>query len=390
MTLRARRVVERLPWVAHGGIDEAELERQGLEPENLLDFSTGVNPWGPPPMVQEALKDVPIGPYPDPSAVRLRRAIGTALGVSPDEVLVGHGASELIQLVAWAYITQRRRVMIWGPTYGEYERVTRLMGARPIVYRQDVEGPGAWDRIAVERALARERPHVAFLCNPNNPTGHRLSGADIRRWTQRYPDTLFVIDESYAALAGGSDLLDGTQPIPANCVVLRSLTKDYGLAGLRLGYAVAPAPIITTLRRCQIPWSVGTMAQVAGIVVFTDPTVSVWLRQVVQNLRELGDRLRQSVQSLGFRVLAGTTPFFLIHVGDATLVRNCLLRQYRILVRDCTSFGLPAWIRVMPRLEASNARLVQALQDIRELIKDRTLQDERVLDGFPGRPKFNR
>jgi len=366
MTLKPRREVEILPPVVHGGVHEAELEALGIGPEEVLDFSTGINPLGPPPAVRTALQDVPIGRYPDPSAIRLRRAIGAVLGVSPDEVLVGNGASELIMLVALAYFRPRRRVLILGPTYGEYERVTRLMGAWPVVIHRDVEDPTAWDPGAVDRTLADSRPHAVFICNPNNPTGHRFDHSDIRRWVRRYPDTLFVVDESYAGLAGGSDFLWQAQSLPANLIVVRSLTKDYGLAGLRLGYAVASIPVIAHLGRCQTPWSVNVVAQGAGLVVFTDPTVPVWLRQAVRRLQELSDSLRRALVSAGFRVLPTATPFFLVHVGNATRVRQTLLRDHRILVRDCTSFGLPAWVRVMPGLQEANLRLVRALTEVRE------------------------
>jgi len=370
MTLKPRREVESLGPVVHGGVNEAELEALGIGPEELLDFSTGINPLGPPPAVRTALQDVPIERYPDPSAIRLRRAIGAVLGVSPDEVLLGNGASELIMLVALAYFRHRQRVMILGPTYGEYERVTRLMGARPVVVPRDVEDPTAWDPVAVDRTLADSRPHVVFICNPNNPTGHRFGDSDIRRWVRRYPDTLFVIDESYAGLAGGPDFLRQAQPPPANLIVVRSLTKDYGLAGLRLGYAVASAPVIARLGRCQTPWSVNVAAQVAGLVVFTDPTVPIWLRQAVRRLWRFSDSLRRALVSAGFRVLPTATPFFLVHVGNATQVRQALLRDHRILVRDCTSFGLPAWIRVMPGLQEANLRLVRALMEVREWTRE--------------------
>lgn len=343
----------------HGGVDPEELARLGLRPEQVLDFSANVNPFGPSPAVRRAVSEVVFDRYPDRACGDLRRGLARRHGVADDQVLVGNGSSELIWLAAIAYLTPGDRVLVLGPTFGEYERSAQLMGAEVITCRATVEAALRPPLDAFGVQLSECRPRLAFLANPNNPTGQMIPPGRACALATRHPHTLFLSDEAYADCA-----VEPTEPVgslPANVLRLRSLTKAHGLAGLRLGYAVGHRDVVSALRTAQPPWSVNALAQAAGLAALQDEahrssTVASWARAAI----ELTNQLRAA----GFAPVPADVPFFLLPVGDAVRVRAMLLRR-GLLVRDCTSFGLPGHVRISARARADNARLVEALVAVR-------------------------
>ncbi len=346
---------------AHGGPDHEELARLGLRPEDVLDFSASVNAYGPPPGVRTALAAADITRYPDRHATALRRAIAEQAGLVPDQVLAGNGAAQLIWLVALAYLRPGDTTLIIGPTFGEYRVASQLMGARAIIWRAGWERAFVPDPAELMTALRIHRPRLVWLCNPNNPTGVYLDRDALSLLREAAPDALWVIDEAYRPFVA--------EPWPSapliadgNVVLIRSLTKEHALPGVRLGYALAAAPIIEVLARAQPPWSVNAMAQAAGLAALAD---RAHVAATVARLREEAQRLRTGLQAQGWTVLPTATHFFLVHVGDAAAVRARLLREHRIQVRDCASFGLPAWIRVAARRPEENDRLLAAMEALR-------------------------
>lgn len=274
MVIPARPEVESLPPSIHGGVDLAEIALLEISRDAILDFSTNINPLGPPPGLRKALVRGCISRYPDRSAVQLRAAIAEHLNVHPEQVLVGNGASQIIELVGLAYIRPGTRILILGPTYGEYERIARLMGGQ--VVWQWIHPKAEPPKVEVlGNAWESARPHLVFLCNPNNPTGVWLDRERLFAQCRRRANTLFVMDESYIHFV--EPHLTEREDIPENVVLIRSLTKDFALAGLRLGYAVASQAIVERLARCQPPWSINAMAQAAGMAIFTDPSAFRWL-----------------------------------------------------------------------------------------------------------------
>jgi histidinol-phosphate aminotransferase len=340
----------------HGGVDLSELSRLGLRPEDIDDFSANVNPFGPSPTVREAVNRVAFDRYPDRMCLELRSELAARHGVAEERVLVGNGSSELIWLAAVAYLKPGDRVAILGPTFSGYERAARLMGAEVSTCRAREEENFSPPRDAFARSIEELRPRLAFLANPNNPTGTSVATPRVYDLAAQHPKTVFVLDEAYARCCGG-----GPQEGPPNLLRLRSLTKAHGLAGLRLGYCVGTEAVLTTLRAAQPPWSVNAVAQAAGLAALRDErhlhdTLDSWWAASL----ELIERLRGA----GFSPITSETPFFLLPVGDAARTRSSLLGRC-VLVRDCTSFGLPGHVRISSRTRAENARLVAALVEIR-------------------------
>ena len=296
-----------------------------------------------------------IGRYPDRGCGDLRRALAVRHGVTEAQVLVGNGSSELIWLAAVAYLAPGDQVLVLGPAFGEYERAARLTGAEPAACRATA-GDGFQPPLArFEQYLREKTPRLAFLTNPNNPTGQMSPPDHLRLLATRHPQTLFVVDEAYADCRPSPDEWAATPA--ANVVRLRSMTKAHGLTGLRLGYALGAGEVIAVLRSVQPPWSVNAAAQAAGLAALRDAAeVSLSVAAWAAAAAELVSRVRAA----GFAPVASVVPFFLLRVGDARGVRSRLLRE-GLLVRDCASFGLPEFVRISARRPEENARLVEAL-----------------------------
>jgi histidinol-phosphate aminotransferase len=343
----------------HGALDYAELEQLGLNPDEVLDFSVNSNPYGPSPAVQRALAQVPLDRYPDREALKLRRALADRSRVSPDQIVVGNGTAELLWLVALAFLRAGDPVLVLGPTFGEYERVATLMGAHVETWTARPEREFTIEPEAVGRCLQQIVPRLAFVCNPNNPTGTDLPPEIIQVWAEAHPRTLFVVDEAYLAFAPG--LQSALTANADNILVLRSMTKDYALAGLRLGYAVGHASLIAALGRVRPAWNVNALAQAAGVAALEDES---HLRTTLDALSRAKEELVAALREPGLSPLPSAVHFILVDVGDGGAFRQALLRE-EILVRDCASFGLPAFVRIATRRPEENVRLVTAISALR-------------------------
>ncbi len=339
----------------HGGINPAELQRLGIDPHALADFSVNSNPFGPSPAVLAALQKVDVSLYPDRDCDEIRRALAQACGVVPGQVCVGNGTAELIWLITQAFLQPGERVLILGPTFGEYARAAAAQGAEV----QEVRASAPWFDLPVDvllTAIRRQRPRLVFLCNPNNPTGKFIPLADIERVVQACgQDCLLVLDEAYRSFADGQFF----SSFPAeNCLVLRSMTKDFALAGLRLGYALGSAAHIARLRQFQPAWSVNAFAQAAGLAALQSLD---YYRKTLEDLAGLKRQFFAALTAAGLAVVSSDVHFGLIALERPAVEVRRMLMQQSIQVRDCTSFGLPEYMRVSTRLVEDNQRLVAAL-----------------------------
>lgn len=353
--IRPRLEVTKSSDAVHGAFDYAELARLGLDAGALIDFSTNSNPFGPSPTVTAALAAVDPACYPDRECLLLRRALVDHLAVTPDQIVVGNGAAEILWLVAFAFLRPGDRALIVGPTFGEYARMAQLMGAQVVHWTAGPADGFAVDVGAVSAQLNSVHPRLVFVCNPNNPTGAVVDIHAIAAWAVASPHVLFVIDEAYIAFADGMTPVH-TLGLP-NLVSVRSMTKEYALAGLRLGYAVGTPSLIAALAAARPPWNVNAYAQAAGLAALGDPS---YLHETLTRLRAAKSDLVARLISQGYAPVPSVTNYFLLPVGNATRLRARLLGQ-GILVRAGTSFGLPQHIRIATRRPEENDRLSQAL-----------------------------
>lgn len=358
VTPALRPTLTQIPAAVHGALDYAELQQQQIAPDAVIDFSENSNPFGPAPGVRRVLAAVDPARYPDRDCLALRQALAEQTGANPTDIVVGNGAAELLWLVAFAFLERGNRVLILGPTFGEYARMARLMGADVVEWRADVTTAFAVDPDAVAKQIDVVQPKAIFLCNPNNPTGTVLDPAVLAAWAKRTPGTLFVVDEAYLAFVPRlRSIYEWRLP---NVLIVRSLTKEYALAGLRLGYALGPAALVAGLAQARVPWSVNAAAQAAGVAALADQD---HLQQTLVALHLAKEELVTGLQRLGRSPLPSQTHYFLLNVGDGAVFRQRLL-PHGLIVRDCASFGLPAYVRIATHKPEENQTLLTGLEQI--------------------------
>ena len=344
----------------HGGLDTAELRLMGLQPEQVLDFSANINPLGSSRRVRQAAAAADLSAYPDRHSLALREELGTRLGVSIDNLLVGNGSTELIHLLARAFLGPLKKCLIFTPTFGEYEVAATIVGAEIHLFWAEEERGFQWSMEAAVESIKQVRPDMVFLCNPNNPTGVYLDCSDVERIRGAVDaDALLVLDDAYVSLADRQ--WDSTCMLrEGNVAILRSMTKDHALAGVRLGYMVAKPNVVEAVRRLQPAWSVNSVAQAVGIAALNDEAHVAEARKTISESKEY---LRYELATLGVPVTDSAANFILARVGEASKMRSALLHR-GIAVRDCTSFGLPDHIRIAVRKPEECARLIGRLKEV--------------------------
>ena len=358
----------------HGGVRPADLRALGLRQEDVLDFSASISPIGPPEGTWEAMAGVDLTAYPDPECLELREALsrylsGTgdaSMSVPVERILVGNGSTELIHLLTRAYLSPPRPgaancALLFTPTYGEYLGACRLAGVPVINFDADNSPPFRWDLTEVVRRIEDERPCLVFLCNPNNPTGVYLDAEDVQMLAGAVAGYggLLALDEAYLSFVANPwdslRVVDG-----GNVVLLRSMTKDYALTALRLGYAVASEDVIATLAALQPDWSVNGLAQAAGLAALADAGYLERSRAEVERAKDL---LAHRLGEQGFTVYPSSANYLLVDVGDGAQWRERLMRR-GLFVRDCASFGLPSCIRIGIRPLPDCQRLADAMVEL--------------------------
>ena len=345
---------------AHGGLVHEELARLGLAPENVLDVSVNVNPYGPCETVLSAVRSASLERYPDPSAAPARTALGRFLDVPSERVVVGNGAVDVLWSLARALVPRGAAVLIVEPAFSELRRAACYAGARIVEHRLRAEHDFAFDPVALDTVLHAAKPVLAYICSPANPTGKACPIAALVALAEGHPKTTFVVDLSFASLS--EQHAEQAVSRSEHIVWLRSLTKDLALAGLRVGFAVAPQRVAEALEASRPPWSVNALAQAAAIAATSSDALEFVARSRERLLADRGV-LEASLRAIGLRPGSSTTLFSLVDLGperQARAVREALLARDAVLVRDCTSFGLPHHLRICARPAAQTAQVIRA------------------------------
>ena len=345
---------------AHGGLLESEARALGLDPQRILDFSANLNPNGAPRDLLERLRNVNLTMYPDPSCSSARAALSRRLSVGPENLLLGNGSSELIHLAARAVAGPDAEALILSPTFGEYAAAASAVGVRAVTFTAGRSSQFVWDMEALLPRLRDRSPRLVFLCNPNNPTGGHVSEEFVRQVVEALPsDGILILDEAYRCFVESP--WDPTPLVRSTrVVVVRSLTKELCIPGVRIGYALGDGSLIERMACCQPSWAVNSLAQ-AAVEWFAEAAIDG--DPVSATVRHTRTYLEGELRSLGLETVPSAANFVLVRVGRAAQFRRRLLRK-GFCVRDCSSFRLPAYVRIaigpMPDCE----KLVSALKEV--------------------------
>ncbi|MBI4950199.1 MAG: threonine-phosphate decarboxylase [Deltaproteobacteria bacterium] len=352
--------------MTHGGNIWEAAKRLGIDPLNIIDFSASINPFGPSKKALNALRSSLslIPPYPDPDSQGLKRALSARHGVPEGAILPANGSTELIHLIPRVF--RPKKALIVGPAFSEYGRALKLGGAKVAEFVLDWRDAFRLDEKRLERRV--EGSDMVFIGNPSNPAGASLSREEVLSVAALCgkKGAILVVDEAFADFAEDVCIIKDA-PSLRNVIALRSMTKFYSMAGLRLGFAVASVPVIEKMGKHIPPWSVNTLASVAAIASLTDARyierTSKWAVAEREFLSSSLERLRC------LRVFPSSANFImaLIEAGalDAAGLKKRLIKK-GLLIRDLGDFaGLgKAFFRVSLKKRVDNAALLSELSAI--------------------------
>jgi len=333
-------------------------EKYGLS--KVVKLASNENPLGASPKAVEAFHKIAdsLHLYPRGDAPSMIRALAEKFGVKREQIVVGNGSDEIIDMVGKAFIRQGDNCIAITPTFSVYKFTTLSNGAEFIGVGEG-EAKTSLDDLA--RAI-NGNTRVVFICNPNNPTGTYYTEKEIRDFLKKVPENVLVfLDEAYSEFATAEDypkLVGALDEFP-NLFINRTFSKIYGLAGLRVGYAMASTQVVRHLWKVKPPFDVNQAAQVAAIAALGD-------NDHVDATRKMnGDGiafLTQALESLGFRVLPTQANFICVHIGSKAKELVAFLESNGMIIRGLTSFGMPEHVRITVGRPEENELLVALVE----------------------------
>ena len=358
MKFKPNKLIQGHNPVSHGGLYSIK------NPDSkIIDFSSNVNPLGPPPGVKKYLKKNinTLEVYPDSESTKLRKNLSWYTKVPANKIVVGNGATEIIYNFCHAFLNKKTPVLIPVPTFGEYEAAAKLSDCKVSFFKTMNLSEN------LDLFLKKiPKNGCVFLCNPNNPTGILLSRKTMLKILQnaKKKSTFVFVDECFIELSDHKQSLVNDLKKYENLFVLRSLTKSFGLAGLRIGYGLGNKQVISILNKIKIPWNISGIAQKAA-------SAALCYNKYLGKSKKLIDKetkfLRNSISKIGsYSCYNTSTNFILIKSKLKSKTLQKKLLQKKILIRDGSSFrGLDEnHIRIAVKSHKENVKLVKALGGI--------------------------
>lgn len=337
-----------------------ELERE-LGITGSIKLASNENPIGPSPMAVRAITESigKLNRYPDGSSYYLKNRLSEIFNLPMERILTGNGSNELIELTIRSFLTDGDEVIQPFPTFLVYEKVVNGAGGELISvplkdYRIDLEG--------VLKAVT-QKTKIIFVNNPNNPTGSGISYEDMLSFLEKVPgDIIVVIDEAYIEfasdkVANGLDLLDKRDRL----IILRTFSKLYGLAGLRIGYGFSSAEMVDYINRVRQPFNLNLPAQAAALAALDD---NDFITKTLSLVKDGLKYLYKSLDEMGLYYIPTETNFFLIKVPTGGRnIFNLMLKE-GVIVRSMESYGLGDFIRINVGLPEENERFIRSLKKV--------------------------
>ncbi|MFH2045208.1 MAG: histidinol-phosphate transaminase [Pseudomonadota bacterium] len=347
------------PYVPGKPIEELERE-YGIS--GSIKLASNENPLGPSPMALFAIEKVLSGlnRYPDGSGCELVNKLSKHLKVSSNNIVLGNGSDEIIEMLTTAFLLPEDEVIIPKPSFLMYEISAKSAGAKLLFVPLKSL---SIDLDAIAEAIT-DKTRLIFLCNPNNPTGTVISKKNFEKFIKKVPDDVIVVmDEAYMEFVRDKDCARGLDYINSglNVVTLRTFSKIYGLAGLRIGYGVMPEYIAGILNRIRPPFNASSLAQAGAAAALGDVE---FFNKTIKLVHDELEFMYESLNAIGVKFFPTQANFFLIDVKkSADEVFESMLRL-GVIVRSMTSYGYPEYIRVSIGLHEENIRFINALKKV--------------------------
>lgn len=354
----------------HGDLVREEAPKYGIPENQVLDFSTNVNPLGPPAPVLETIREnvKAISQYPPHEPEELRRELAEYSGTSPERIVMGNGSTELIYLLTRMFLDRGDEAIVVEPTFTEYSKAIKIHGGRACSARLKESEGYKLEESDVREEISRNTKLV-FLCSPNNPTGRMVPFGVLRGIAETCEDhgALVALDEAFYEYCENSQKYNVAEMEFDNLISIRSLTKFYGLAGLRMGYTVAPAPLSEAMRGAQVRWNVNLLAQLAAREAIRD---SEFFSRTKEQTGEGKRFLKRGLKKFGgLKVYSSDANFLLIKLSKAKLTSPQLVEELLrrgIAIRNCSDFRFldENYVRISARPVKDCERLIESLKEI--------------------------
>ncbi|GAX91069.1 histidinol-phosphate transaminase [Effusibacillus lacus] len=339
----------------------ADVQRE-LGLDDVIKLASNENPVGPSPKAQAAIQAAltDLHRYPDGGQVVLKSELAKHLGVSEDMFLIGNGSDEVISFLCATFVEPGEEIVVPSPSFSEYKFASTVMAGKTVEVplREGFE----YNLDDFAEAIT-EHTRIVFLCSPNNPTGTYIRHSDLEKFLEKIPsDILVVIDEAYNEYVEAPDYAQGLEFLKQgyNVAVMRTFSKLYALASLRVGYTIAKSEIVSFVNRVREPFNVNHLAQVAAIAALHDEEHIALSRRVNSEGKQA---LYKGFSSLGLRYIPTETNFILVDTGVNSKELFQSLLKKGVIIRDGGFFGLPTWIRVSIGLPEENERFLAALKE---------------------------
>jgi histidinol-phosphate aminotransferase len=339
----------------------SELERE-LGISGIVKLASNENPLGCSPLVmaamQEALKTIAL--YPDGNGFALKDALVQRYGVAHDQVVLGNGSNDMLELAARAFLSIGDKAVYSDHAFAVYPLATQAVGATGVSVPAIDFGH---DLKAMLQAAVKQQAKLVFIANPNNPTGTFLSAAALLDFLRALPaNILVVLDEAYNEYLPQENRYNSVawlEEFP-NLIVSRTFSKAYGLAGLRVGYAFAHAQVADMLNRVRQPFNVNSVAQAAAVAALQDED---FVRQTNELNRRGMAQITAGLDKMGLEYIPSFGNFVSFKIADAMAVYRRLL-ELGVIVRPIANYDMPGWLRVSIGLETENDKFLSALKRI--------------------------
>lgn len=358
-TLIRKSVLAVNPYVPGKPIEETK-RQLGLK--EVIKLASNENSWGASPKAIRAIKKslVGVNRYPDAQGFYLKKQLAKVFGLSADHFVLGNGSDELIDVLIKTFVEADENIVTSSGTFLEYEIIAQVNDRRikqaPLSYFK-------YDLGALLK-LVDKKTKLIFIANPNNPTGTYLNKKEVAEFLNALPESVIVVfDEAYDAFIDVDDYPDALSYLKKKkrVIILRTFSKAYGLAGLRLGYAIAAPELVAYLERIRQPFNVNLLAQVAGIAALEDKE---FLKLTRRNTLAGKKIIYQGLAQLGLGFVPTVANFILVDVGtDSQEVFKAMLK-FGVIIRDMRQYGLNNFIRVTIGNEKENKRFLRVLAKV--------------------------